>query len=277
MNNHVEIKIKNITGEKSEILIAELNELGFDGFEEGENLLVAFIEEEKFDEDELKQVTSTYHLSYEKNIIQQKNWNEEWEKNFAPVILDDFVAIRADFHQPIKTVQHEIIITPKMSFGTGHHATTHLMIQQMREMDFKNRTVFDFGTGTGILAILSEKLGAKNIVAIDNDEWSINNAKENIQRNSCKNIQLQLSNAPPGEKKFDVVLANINKNIILEYLKGLKNLMLENAQLLVCGLLIEDEHDVIDESIKQGLKLVNTISRGKWISIKFIFENENAC
>src|SRR3954454_3992408 len=151
MNNRVEIKIKNITGEKSEILIAELNELDFDGFEEGENLLVAFIEEEKFDEDELKQVTSTYHLSYEKNIIQQKNWNEEWEKNFAPVILDDFVAIRADFHQPIKTVQHEIIITPKMSFGTGHHATTHLMIQQMREMDFKNKTVFDFGTGTGIL------------------------------------------------------------------------------------------------------------------------------
>jgi ribosomal protein L11 methyltransferase len=273
MNNYIEIKIENISGQESEILIAQLNEIGFSGFEEGENLLTAFIEEEKFDEDGLKQVMSTQSLSYIKNIVEQKNWNEEWEKNFDPVIVDDFVAIRAEFHQPIKNTEHEIIITPKMSFGTGHHATTYIMIQQMHKIDFSNKTVFDFGTGTGVLAILAEKLGAKNIIAIDNDDWSINNAKENVEQNNCRNIQVYLSDVPHSIYKCDVVLANINKNVIIENLQALKNLLSKNGQLLVSGLLVEDENDIISEAIKQGLKFINTIGRGKWISIKLCFKN----
>src|SRR5205085_7037613 len=139
---------------------------------------------------------------------------EEWEKNFERVIIDDFVAIRAPFHKPIQKVTHEIVITPKMSFGTGHHATTFMMIQQMQDVDFKNKKVLDFGTGTGILAILAEKLGATKITAIDNDEWSISNANENIKTNNCRNIQLLLSDSPMLSQKFDVILANINKSVI---------------------------------------------------------------
>src|SRR5689334_21902913 len=244
MDNYIEIKIENISEEQSAILITQLNEIGFNGFEEGENSLIAFIDEQNFDENSLQEIISTHHLSYQKNFIQQRNWNEEWERNLEPVIVDDFVVVRAEFHQPIKNVEHEIIITPKMSFGTGHHATTYMMIQQMRNIDFKNKIVFDFGTGTGILAILAEKLGAKNIIAIDNDEWSINNAKENIERNNCNHIQLFLSSTLSSKEKFDVLLANINKNVILENLKGIKNLMPKSGQLLVSGLLIEDEEDI---------------------------------
>ena len=245
MSNYTEIKIENISEEQSEILIAQLDEIGFNGFEEGENFLTAFIDEQNFDEDALQQIISAHHLSYQKNFIQQKNWNEEWEKNFDPVIVDDFVAVRAEFHQPIKNIEHEIIITPKMSFGTGHHATTYMMIQQMGTIDFNNKIVFDFGTGTGILAILAEKLGAKNIIAIDNDEWSINNAKENSERNNCKRIQLFLVSELPSTEKFDIVLANINKNVILQHVKELTNLLAQSGQLLMSGLLIEDETEIL--------------------------------
>src|SRR6478672_5500603 len=165
MSNYIEIEIENISSTQREILIAQLSEIGFEGFEEGEDFLSAYIEQEALNEINLKNILSSLHLTYSKNLIEQKNWNEEWEKNFEPVVIDDFATIRAQFHNPVKTVQHEIIITPKMSFGTG----------------------------TGILAILAEKLGAAKIIAIDNDEWSISNAKENIEKNNCKNIQLYLS------------------------------------------------------------------------------------
>jgi len=269
MSNYIEIKIENISEEQSEILIAQLNEIGFNGFEEGENFLIGFIDEQNFDEDALQLIISAHHLSYQKNFIQQKNWNEEWEKNFDPVIVDDFVAVRAEFHQPIKNIEHEIIITPKMSFGTGHHATTYMMIQQMRTIDFNNKIVFDFGTGTGILAILAEKLGAKNIIAIDNDEWSINNAKENSERNNCKRIQLFLVSELPSTEKFDIVLANINKNVILQHVKELTNLLAQSGQLLISGLLIEDETEILDVAVKIKLKPTARIHRGRWISIRF--------
>ncbi len=135
----------------------------------------------------LNDLTSSLQLSFSKTIIEETNWNQVWESNFDPVIVDDFVAVRAHFHEPIKNVQHEIVITPKMSFGTGHHATTYMMMQQMRELDFAGKNVFDFGTGTGVLAILAEKLGAQKVIAIDNDDWSIENADENVKRNNCTN------------------------------------------------------------------------------------------
>jgi ribosomal protein L11 methyltransferase len=141
MSNYIEIKIENISSKESEILIAQLSEIGFEGFEEGGNFLSAYIEQGLLNEIELKNLLSFHHLAYSKNLIEQKNWNEEWEKNFEPVIIDDFVAIRAPFHKPVKDVEYEIIITPKMSFGTGHHATTYMMIQQMRHIDFKNKNV----------------------------------------------------------------------------------------------------------------------------------------
>ena len=181
MNNYIQIEFQEISRqEQSEILIAQLSEIGFEGFEENENKLKHLFLKRILMKVFLQIYCSSLQLAFIKTIIEETNWNEVWESNFDPVIVDDFVAIRADFHEPIKDVQFEIIITPKMSFGTGHHATTYMMMQQMREIDFTGKTVFDFGTGTGVLAILAEKLGAENVLAIDNDEWSIENAAENI-------------------------------------------------------------------------------------------------
>ncbi len=269
MNNYIQVTIENINSEQSDILIAQLSELGFDGFEENEIALSAFIVENVFNEAELAELIQHYNLTYSKNLIEQKNWNEEWEKNFEAVVVDDFVSIRASFHQPVKNVQHEIIITPKMSFGTGHHATTFMMIQQMRDIDFAGKSVFDFGTGTGILSILAEKLGAAKIIAIDNDEWSINNSIENSENNHCKNISLQLNDAPSQNQEFDIVLANINKNVILDHFAVLKNYLSANGHLLVSGLLTEDEGDIILAANALGLKHCLTTGKDKWIAIRF--------
>ena len=149
--NHIQIIIPSVDTTLNEILIAELSAIGFDGFEERENELLAFSEENNFSEDELQFLLNSRNLSYQKQVIVKQNWNQLWESNFDTVIVDDFVGIRADFHEPINGVEHEIVITPKMSFGTGHHATTFMMIQLMRKIDFTAKNVFDFGTGTGIL------------------------------------------------------------------------------------------------------------------------------
>jgi ribosomal protein L11 methyltransferase len=148
--------------------------------------LLAYFNEEDFPSYDVQSLLNGYN--FQSNTIPEQNWNEEWEQNFQPVVVDDFCAVRAHFHAPISTVKHEIIITPKMSFGTGHHATTYMMMQQMQNIDFNNKSVFDFGTGTGILAILAEKCGAKEIIAIDNDEWSYKNAEENLEMNSVKKL-----------------------------------------------------------------------------------------
>src|SRR5205809_1554224 len=179
-----DIKDENV----KDILIAQLSDIGFNGFEEHEKGLIAFIDSSNFVDDAFNNVTDQHNISFSREMIAEQNWNSIWEENFQPVIIRNLVAIRAHFHQPITTVQHEIIITPKMSFGTGHHATTYLMLQQMQDINFSRKTVLDFGTGTGILAIMAELSGAKNVVAIDNDEWSINNAKENFAANNCNDI-----------------------------------------------------------------------------------------
>ena len=266
-DQYIQITISNLLPEQSDILVATLSTYGFDGFEENENSLTGFIAEDNFSEKELSGFAALYKFTYEKRLIKPTNWNEEWEKNFEAVIVDDFVAVRADFHAPIKNVEHEIIITPKMSFGTGHHATTYLMVQQMRRIAFKDKSVFDFGTGTGILAILAEKMGAKNIKAIDNDEWSINNAKENIERNNCAKISLLLGNEPPSKEKFDIILANINKNVILSFIFSLTELLNEKGQLILSGLLQDDENDILAIVKELQVNHIYTIHRDKWICI----------
>jgi ribosomal protein L11 methyltransferase len=198
--------------------------------------------------------------------IPEQNWNAVWESNFEPVVVDDFCAIRADFHQPIKNVQHEIIITPKMSFGTGHHATTYMMIEQMSNINFTKKRVFDFGTGTGILAILAQKLGAASITAIDNDEWSIENAKENFQKNDVHSITLYRSSAMPKDS-FDIILANINRNVLNEYASALVSILSPKGVLLVSGILKEDERVIVAAfNILQPIKVQQNKN---WISILF--------
>ena len=185
MADYYEIRFNDLEKEKKEILVALLAEEEFEGFEEDEKYLKAFIPFEKFDRKKLIEIAGAQNLSFTLSFVRAENWNRKWEYNFHPVVIDDFCAIRASFHPPIRDVEYEIIITPKMSFGTGHHATTDMMIGQMRNIDFTSKTVFDFGTGTGILAILAEKLGAANITSIVVDNWSIENAKEYVAKNNC--------------------------------------------------------------------------------------------
>jgi ribosomal protein L11 methyltransferase len=264
--NSIQISIK-ANEEQQEILISQLSDLGADGFEQTDDYLIAYFNENTFKSFEVNELLKSY--SIKSNTIEEKNWNEEWERDFQPVVVGKFCAIRAEFHKPISNVEYEIVITPKMSFGTGHHATTYMMIEQMKEIGFRNKTVFDFGTGTGILAILAEKLGASKIDAIDVDEWSITNAKENIEKNQCEKIMVSLSSQIP-KQKFDIILANINRNVILDYLSQLDESLNENSYLLLSGLLSSDKNDIVQACSGKNLKLVKPSERNNWISLLFI-------
>ncbi len=255
--------------DQQELLIAQLSELDYEGFEQGDQELKAFVPEGYYDPGVMKELAFKYQLSFTEEKIKSRNWNELWETNFQPVIVDDFAAIRADFHPAIENVEHEIIITPKMSFGTGHHATTYMMVQQMRSIDFDKKKVLDFGTGTGILAILAEKKGASEIKAIDNDEWSIENAAENIARNNCSHIVLENAEVVPSGQRYDIILANINKHVIVNNFQLLSEQLNEMGILLLSGLLAEDEADIINEAGKYALKAGEKTTRGNWLSIRF--------
>lgn len=251
-----------------DVLIAQLSDTGFDAFEESDGNLIAYCTKDVFDEHILKRLLDEYNVTFTKEVIPPQNWNELWESNFNPITVDDFVAVRASFHHPIKGVEHEIVITPKMSFGTGHHATTYMMMQQMRGIDFNGKAVFDFGTGTGILAILAKMLGAGNVTAIDIDEWSITNAKENFDNNNIAGIRLLQADTPTViEQKFDVILANINKHVLMEFIPTLKNMLNPGGLLLLSGLLAEDEQDILLKASQNYLSHIVTTARNKWISI----------
>jgi ribosomal protein L11 methyltransferase len=264
--NTIQINIQT-NEEQQEILISQLSELEADGFEQTDDCLIVYFSENILKNYEVNKVLGGYNFTMQ--TIEEKNWNEVWESNFHPVIVEEFCSIRAEFHEAINNVEHEIIITPKMSFGTGHHATTYMMIEQMRGIDFRNKAVFDFGTGTGILAILAEKLGASAVTAIDVDSWSIDNTKENLARNGCCKISVYLSSQIP-KQQFDLILANINRNVILDYLDQLENRLKENSYLLLSGLLNSDKKDIVEACENKNLKLITCNERSNWISLLFI-------
>ncbi len=265
MGNYIKIAFENISAEQREIMIALLSEKGFDGFEELDDALFAFIAEEKFDDAVLLQFETGEPVTYQKTVISETNWNKLWESGFNPVTVDDFAGIRAGFHQPLNNVQHEIIITPKMSFGTGHHATTYMMIETIQGIDFKNKSVLDFGTGTGILAILALKLGAEKVTAIDCDEWSIENAAENFKHNSCENINLIRSDRLAINERFDIILANINKHVLLENAEALKNAQSPSGTLVISGVLLQDKADMTEVF---GIP-VSVKEKNNWLCLAF--------
>jgi ribosomal protein L11 methyltransferase len=264
--NTIQLSIK-ATEEQQEILISQLQDTGASGFEQKDHELVAYFPEKDFNQEELDEVLRPYTVITSR--ITEQNWNALWESNFEPVVVGDFCYVRAHFHKPLGNTEHEIIITPKMSFGTGHHATTYMMMEQMKDLDFKEKSVFDFGTGTGILAILSEKLGAAEITAIDVDDWSIENAKENAERNGCSCIDVSLSSGIPA-KNFDIILANINRNVIVQYLPQLKNHVISNGILLLSGLMKSDEDDIVEAWRTEGFRFIKQSEKGAWISLLFM-------
>ena len=233
---------------QSDLLVALLSDIGYDGFEEDTTTLQAFIPTENFDRDKLDETIKIIPVTYSLSEIEEENWNAQWESSFQPIVVNGQVAVRAGFHPPFPNLRYDIVITPKMSFGTGHHATTHLMIEKMLGIDLFGKSVLDFGTGTGILAILAEKMGASSIAAIDNDDWSIANAAENLERNNCIKVKLEKADSIISSKHYDIILANINKNIILDNLSSLIKSLTPTGTILLSGLLAEDEADIVEAS-----------------------------
>ncbi|MEP7238242.1 MAG: 50S ribosomal protein L11 methyltransferase [Ferruginibacter sp.] len=265
--NYLQIDFETINEGEAEILVALLADAGFESFEETENSLLAFIKEDGFEENSLEEILKIIPVNYAITVVPQQNWNAQWESSFEPIIVNNFVGIRAAFHQPIKDVKHEIIITPKMSFGTGHHATTYMMIEQMEGLDFAGKSVIDFGTGTAVLAILAEKMGAVAINAIDCDEWSIENSIENAASNNCTNINLIKAETIATGAVYDFILANINLNVIMANLHAIIAVSQKGTFILLSGFIKADEAEMKQALSANGIETLKAVQTGEWICI----------
>jgi ribosomal protein L11 methyltransferase len=253
--------------EQKEVLIALLSDAGFEGFWEESYLLKCYIPEAEFSKKSLYTLLSSFHLenAFQVKPLEDKNWNATWEENFDPVLVDDRLSIRAPFHAPLETL-HEIIVEPNMTFGTGHHETTFLMMEMMLTTDFHVKKVLDMGSGTGILAILAEKLGAATVLGIDNQIGSRDNAEKNAKYNACKNVKfLEASlDALKPEDQFDCILSNITKNINKELLPFLFQHLKPNGILVVAGFLNFDLNEMNDFIIGLGGTLKKSMSKKEW-------------
>jgi len=279
---YIEIGFDFTTQDQLGLLIAQLSEMGFDGFNEEQDHCKAYILSSELDKDEvinnLNNIFNQYSLIYSKSIIKEQNWNAVWESNFDPVRVGDFVGIKAHFHPNFEpAVKFEIKITPKMSFGTGHHATTFSVMQMMEHLHFTGKSVYDFGTGTGVLAILAEKLGARQVLAVDNDDWCIENANENIQNNDSKVIVVQKVVSALQNTQFDIILANVNRHIIEANMEELTSVAYSGSQLILSGLLIEDQQDMIELASENGWIFVKSLPLNGWVSLLFNFHKLILC
>jgi len=297
---YIQIAFDFESQEQFEMLVAQLSDLGFDGFNEeeaatginngvgissvlgttaglgaGAGHCKTFILSSEFEagnlDNKLDIIFKQHNINYLKSIVKEENWNAIWESNFEPVRVDDFVGIRAHFHPSFEpAVKYEINITPKMSFGTGHHGTTFTVMQMMEEMDFKGKTLYDFGTGTGILAILAEKLGAASVLAVDNDDWCIENSLENLQNNECSIINIQKVTSAFQAQNFDIILANVNRHIIEANMFELTQVGKLGGHLVLSGLLIEDQEDMIKLAGQYCWHFIKQKQMNGWISLLFI-------
>ncbi|WP_339627192.1 50S ribosomal protein L11 methyltransferase [uncultured Winogradskyella sp.] len=260
----------------SEILIAELGYAGFESFVENHEGVTAYIQKEEWRADILEDIqildSEEFEITHTFNEIEQTNWNEEWEKNFKPIIVDDLVTVRAPFHdQP--TTKYDLIIEPKMSFGTGHHETTHMMIQHIIRNDFNGKTVLDMGCGTGLLAILAEKVGASKLEAIDIDNWCYLNSVENVERNSCEHISVFEGDVALLEnKKYDIIIANINRNILLQDIAAYAKCLNKNGSLFLSGFYEDDLKLITETCTKNSLLFEDKILRNNWVAAKFVIK-----
>lgn len=258
----------------SEILIAELGEKAFESFIETETGISAFVQKDLWNEAILEDIqilsNPEFEISYTFEEIEQVNWNEEWEKNFEPIDVDGKCHVRAPFHEKTNA-EFDIVIEPKMSFGTGHHETTHMMIQHLLETDLVGKKTLDMGCGTAILAILAEMKGAQPIDAIDIDNWCYLNSIENAERNNCKHISVYEGEASLlVGKKYDVIIANINRNILLNDMQQYVDCLNENGILFLSGFYTEDIPVISESCTSKGLTYVKQLERNNWVALKFI-------
>ena len=234
----------------ADAIIAELGDLGYDSFSYSDNGFKAYIPSKNFDEEQVKSLEilsffqALYTITWEKTEIENQDWNKIWEENFTPILVQDQILVRAGFHPTLENIEHEIIIDPKMSFGTGHHATTALMLETILDMkpNFSGKKVLDMGCGTGILSIMAAHTGAQSVTGIDIDEWAYNNAMENIATNNMNNIRILIGDATllDGQEHYDIILANINRNILLNDMPAYVNVLNDNGYLIMSGFYTED-------------------------------------
>ena len=256
-----------------EIIISQLYLLDFDSFEESNKVLKAYISSDKYDNHLIKKINENdifKKYSFQINNLENKNWNNIWEANFKPVVFDDII-IRAPFHKIEKKSNFDIVINPKMSFGTGHHETTRLMLKSMSKLKFTPNKILDFGCGTGILSIFSEKKWDANILALDIDKWAYNNSIENIKHNSCKKIEV--TNLDIGmlnsDNQFDLILANINTNTIINSLARVKKLLQKEGRLIISGFYFQDFEKINNKATHFGLSIINKFENNDWQCIVY--------
>ncbi|MBK6965437.1 MAG: 50S ribosomal protein L11 methyltransferase [Bacteroidales bacterium] len=257
----------------TELIMARLGEAGFESFSETDEGLLAYIPSAQFDPSILNNPLlwpEGVEVGYTWEVIPEQNWNAVWESNFEPVILAEKCYIRAPFHPAMPEIEYEIVIEPKMSFGTAHHETTALMIEYLVEMQIKGLSVLDMGCGTGILAILAVMRGADKVTAIDNDEWAYRNSLENIERNKTTSVDVYLGDAALLKgKKFDFIIANINRNILLNDIKDYCNSLNSGGTLLMSGFYIPDLVAITDAAESLGLKYQGHKERNNWVAASF--------
>ena len=257
-----------------DILVAELGQAGFESFTENEDGVVAYIQKDGWNADLLTDIqilqSDEVSFSYEVKEIEQVNWNEEWEKNFDPIVVENQVSVRAPFH-PDPKLRYDIVIEPKMSFGTGHHETTYLMIKHLMDQDLRGRKVLDMGCGTGILAIFAEMKGAEEVDAIDIDPWCYENSLENTERNHCKNISVYEGDASMLKPDaYDVIIANINRNILLHDMSIYAMSLRPVGELYLSGFYTEDITQIIESADINGLTFSKKLEKNNWVALKFV-------
>ena len=262
--------------ELADILVAELGEVGFDTFEDNDAGFCAYTTEAAFDPDGVAEIMSRYEglgeLHHAHRVITRQNWNAEWEKNFQPLVIADRVSVRAPFHPAPAGVDYDIVIMPRMSFGTGHHETTALMIENQLDIDHRGLRVLDMGCGTGILAIMAELLGARQVLAVDVEPWTVENAADNAAENQCRTIECRLGGAEvlAGEAPFDLILANINRNVLLEDMHAYAALLPSGRPILFSGFYEEDLDKIKNEATRQGLVYQRHRTLRSWVSAIFL-------
>ncbi|MBX7181952.1 MAG: 50S ribosomal protein L11 methyltransferase [Bacteroidia bacterium] len=259
----------------SDLIMTELAEIGFDSFEENESGFMAYIPENLYIKDLPEKIVDHYakkaRIVLREKILPPQNWNEEWEKNFQPVEIGKQLHIRAEFHEEKPGFEHEIIIQPKMAFGTGHHETTYLVSKMMLDMDFKRKKVLDMGTGTGLLAILAMKLGAKQVKAVDIDEWSVVNSQENVERNISSGIEVVQGGIETIQgEKFDTILANINRNVLLDMAHSFSEALNSGGEIVLSGFYLDDYLLILDGFTKNGFEPGLQQSKNNWMACRFV-------
>ncbi|MFM2268809.1 MAG: hypothetical protein RL757_2250 [Bacteroidota bacterium] len=270
----IQILDQSLVESSNEVVLAMLEDAPFDSFVETENGLEAFMPEKDWGADSetlLNDLSGDFGFVWERVFVPYQNWNAVWESNFEPIRVADFVGIRADFHPKTEGVRFDLLINPKMAFGTGHHETTHMMIEQMENMDFKDKKVLDYGCGTGVLAILAEKLGATELEAVDIEQPSYESTIENALVNDVHHIKAFFGTLDEiKSSNFDVILANINRNVILDSLARLENMLDTGGGLLLSGFMPQDENLMREAIEKHHFAHENTLKRGNWLCMKCV-------